>query len=424
MRKLHIIVIITLGFNNSFSQSPVSSWFKQPSGTTINLYSVKFSDSQTGWCVGDSGIILHTSNAGMDWTIQSSGVNQNLKSISFPSENIGFAVGDSGLILKTINGGNNWFVLKTGIENSLNSVFFVDESLGYTGGQSGNPVSIYKTSNGLNWDSIVVDANYIVSIFFLNSNTGWATMGSSGVVTGSFVSKTTNGGLNWTVQYSSSVYPPIRDVFFIDTVNGWLSYKSSVSFPSILRTTNGGINWNTQFPGTGVIINSLYFTDRRNGWGVGENSIIQATTNGGINWYNQTLVDSGKNYRSVYFVDSLLGWCVGDGGMILKTTTGGILTGFSNSTSQIPDRYFLSQNYPNPFNPVTNISFGISKQGFVSLKVYDVLGNEVSILKNENMTAGNYELIFDGSDLPSGMYFYRLEVDLSIIDTKRMLLLK
>ncbi len=424
MKNLLIAVFLILGFNNSFSQSSLSGWFSQTSGTTLNLYSVKFSDSQTGWCSGDSGIILHTTNAGKNWTIQSSGVNKNLRSISFPSINIGYVVGDSGLILKTTNGGDNWFELNTGIENSLNSVFFVDELLGYTGGQFGDPAIVYKTTNGLNWDSIRVDANYIVSVFFLNSKTGWATMGSSGVLSGEFVSKTTNGGINWTVQYSSSVFPPIRDVFFVDSLNGWLSYKSSVSFPSILRTTNGGINWITQFPGTGVIINSLCFTDKRNGWGVGEKSIIQATTNGGINWYNQTFVDSGKDYRSVYFADSVIGWCVGDSGRILKTTTGGVLTGFSNSTQEIPDKYFLSQNYPNPFNPVTNISFGISKQGLVSLKVYDVLGNEVATLVNENKPAGNYEVEFDGSNFPSGLYFYSLEVDGNHIDTKRMILLK
>ncbi len=70
------------------------------------------------------------------------------------------------------------------------------------------------------------------------------------------------------------------------------------------------------------------------------------------------------------------------------------------------------------------MGFGISKFGFVSLKVYDVLGNEVSILVNENKPAGSYEVEFDGSDLASGIYFYSLSVDGVLVDSKRMALLK
>ena len=83
----------------------------------------------------------------------------------------------------------------------------------------------------------------------------------------------------------------------------------------------------------------------------------------------------------------------------------------------------LSQNYPNPFNPVTNMEFGISNLGFVSLKVYDVLGNEVKTLVNENKQAGRYTIEFDGSGLPSGIYFYKLTVK-GFSDIKKMTLLK
>lgn len=88
-----------------------------------------------------------------------------------------------------------------------------------------------------------------------------------------------------------------------------------------------------------------------------------------------------------------------------------------------PDEYSLSQNYPNPFNPSTKLEFGISNFGFVSLKVYDVLGNEVKTLINENKPAGRYTVTFDGSNLSSGIYFYKLESG-SFIETKRMILLK
>ncbi|MBT8377947.1 MAG: T9SS type A sorting domain-containing protein [Ignavibacteria bacterium] len=85
--------------------------------------------------------------------------------------------------------------------------------------------------------------------------------------------------------------------------------------------------------------------------------------------------------------------------------------------------YKLEQNYPNPFNPSTNISFRIAESGFSSLKVYDVLGNEISTLINEELSAGEYEVVFDGNALPSGIYFYQLKVDEYNI-SKKMVLIK
>jgi hypothetical protein len=88
-----------------------------------------------------------------------------------------------------------------------------------------------------------------------------------------------------------------------------------------------------------------------------------------------------------------------------------------------PEDFLLFQNYPNPFNPTTNIEFRIPNPGLVSLKVFDVLGKEVAALVNEQKPAGNYEVKFDGSNLPSGIYFYQLKAG-NFIDTKKFLLLK
>jgi M6 family metalloprotease-like protein len=92
-------------------------------------------------------------------------------------------------------------------------------------------------------------------------------------------------------------------------------------------------------------------------------------------------------------------------------------------SEKIPSEYVLAQNYPNPFNPNTNIVFSIKENGFVSLKIYDVLGKEVATLVNEQRSAGNYEVEFDASTLPSGMYIYKIQSG-NFIDSKKMLLLK
>jgi hypothetical protein len=89
----------------------------------------------------------------------------------------------------------------------------------------------------------------------------------------------------------------------------------------------------------------------------------------------------------------------------------------------LPKDFYLSNNYPNPFNPTTRINYSLSKSVNVSLKVYDVLGREVRTLVQGAQNPGSYTVIFDASDLSSGVYFYRLEAG-NYSETKQMLLMK
>lgn len=98
-------------------------------------------------------------------------------------------------------------------------------------------------------------------------------------------------------------------------------------------------------------------------------------------------------------------------------------TGIQNLNSEIPDKFKLSQNYPNPFNPATNINFSIPASGMVKLVVYDILGKQISVPVNENLSAGNYKIDFNASGLASGIYFYRLEAE-GFTDMKKMILVK
>ncbi len=90
---------------------------------------------------------------------------------------------------------------------------------------------------------------------------------------------------------------------------------------------------------------------------------------------------------------------------------------------QIPDKYELFQNYPNPFNPSTTIKYDLPEAGFVTIKIYDILGREVSSLLNEEMKAGSHQINFDASSLSSGTYFYRIQAA-DFVETKKMVLLK
>jgi len=108
------------------------------------------------------------------------------------------------------------------------------------------------------------------------------------------------------------------------------------------------------------------------------------------------------------------------------------IVGIQNISNQIPLANSLFQNYPNPFNPATRIKFDIPKFGFptgafgndnVVLKIFDILGKEISTLVNEPPQPGTYEVTFDGSNLPSGVYFYKLRAG-DYTETKKMLMIK
>jgi hypothetical protein len=93
------------------------------------------------------------------------------------------------------------------------------------------------------------------------------------------------------------------------------------------------------------------------------------------------------------------------------------------NTEEIPTDYSISQNYPNPFNPTTTIRYQIPQAGFVSLKIYDVLGREVATLVNEEKLSGEYSAVFEGSNLSSGIYFYKLQAE-NFYSIKKMILIK
>jgi hypothetical protein len=94
-----------------------------------------------------------------------------------------------------------------------------------------------------------------------------------------------------------------------------------------------------------------------------------------------------------------------------------------NRHSSLPGKFELGQNYPNPFNPTTTISFTLPSKSFVSLKIFDALGREVSTLISEEMPAGTYTRQWNAGRLASGMYFYRLQAE-TFSETRKLVLLR
>jgi hypothetical protein len=111
---------------------------------------------------------------------------------------------------------------------------------------------------------------------------------------------------------------------------------------------------------------------------------------------------------------------VASGGKLGGSATTGV---DQTPVSTLPSKVSLQQNYPNPFNPSTTIQFGLPNESHVSLNIYNILGQEVAALINENRIAGQYSVIWNAQSLPSGVYFYRLQVGNSV-ETKKLLLLR
>ena len=95
----------------------------------------------------------------------------------------------------------------------------------------------------------------------------------------------------------------------------------------------------------------------------------------------------------------------------------------ANLGGEIPDKFDLLQNYPNPFNPSTKIRYSLPEVSSATIKVYDMLGNEVATLVNKEQPAGNYEVDFNASELSSGIYFYKLQAG-NFIEMKKMTLIR
>lgn len=238
--------------------------------------------------------------------------------------------------------------------------------------------------------------------------------------------RTTNSGNNWTY---STVSGNVTSLFMINYTNGFATTNFYYG-GKILKTSDGGIFWSSINLPYVNLLESIFFVNENTGFAAGKflygySAITQIfkTTNGGLNWYITNF--SGSNaLNSVFFSNETTGYIAGEGGLILKTTDGGgVISSVSYNSAYIPNHFYLHQNYPNPFNPNTKIKFLIPKLTFVRLTIYDITGRKVDGLISDFKNAGEYEILWNASNFPSGIYFYKLETS-EFSQTKKLLLLR
>ena len=423
---------------------------------TYGTYALAFKNTSTGFAMGTAGEIFNSTNSGSNWICMSSqwGIIPSLYYVKFFDENNGVLLG-SGNIIKTSNGGINWNLYKANC--NFYTGYFLNAQTGYSLASD----SLVKTTNGgVNWSlsGNGVFPNGLGSIYFFDESTGFVGDGLGKVF------RTTNGGLNWSMQTlnTTTEYNSVGSIQFLDSQTGYLFNSHTQScglcpptYTTVFKTANAGINWISVSSLSNIYFNRMKFISSTLAFAVAVDGVYKFTgtwtkilnlpkstnaldivppstitvqgyrsTDLGLNWIAQD--QQAEDIYDMCFVNQSTGFIVGYNGAILKTTNGGVsITEVINLSNNIPDNYSLSQNYPNPFNPSTIINYQLTINSFVSLKVFDLLGKEVTQLVNEKQNAGSYAVDFNSPEfsLPSGIYFYTLSAG-EFKETKKMVLVK
>ncbi len=300
---------------------------------------------------------MHTTNGGGDWTEQTSGT---LNDIAFADANHGLAIGAAGLVLKTTNAGATWMTLPASTTEDLLAVAYP-----------------------------ATDAATVV--------------GNRGTIL-----RTSDGGSTWTPQASGTTNS-VAAVSFVDPEHGWAVGHLGSGKYFIIHTSDGGGSWGVQMTNIAHTLRAVHFTDRQNGTVVGNDGLILHTTNGGADWQTQ-LGRTSAALSGVFFTDAETGWIVGSG--ILHTrVAGAVQTRNEPAGDERPLVAGLEPNAPSPFIEETAIGFTLNAPGPVRLLVYDLLGRRVAVLVNAAMDSGHHSVRWNPGDLPSGVYWCRLEAE-------------
>ncbi len=443
-----------------------ATWMPQSSGTTASLLHLWFVNSSTGWVVGENGVILKTTDGGSTWIAQTSGTTHALHCAYFSDAQNGWVGGANGTFLKTTNGGATWNALPPATSATITGGW--SPSAGTIFLTCNNGTMLKSTNGGASWQTQFPNYPHAMNaVHFVNPTTGWA-VGANGTI-----KKTHSAGDIWYLLDGGTTQD-LHAVFFASVDTGWIAGQGGL----VKWTTNGGLTWISQNAFTTETLRGLWFPGSDHGYAVGSNSTLREY---GFNplpvqlaYFTATVVNGNSvrlDWRTISEINnygfevqramnvptnfatlpgsfipghgttnepqvySYLDQNVPYGRLYYRlkqidldgtihhsqAISVDVLTGVAEATT--PSSYVLKQNYPNPFNPTTTIEFSIAQDGFVSLKVYSTLGEEVATLVGEELRAGNYRRTFDASGLASGVYLYKLSTG-GFVQTKRLVLMK
>jgi hypothetical protein len=377
----------TFGGGVFLSTDNGASWNARNNGLTdLNVFALAVNG--TDLYLGMGGGVRFSNSSGESWTTLNNGLTSTfVVSLAIVPNGVGgsnfLAATNGGGVFLSSNNGANWSAVNNGLPNTFVHVLAV------TSGASGPTLFVgvdqggvyLSTDNGASWNAVNTGLPAHASIFTLVSN---GTNVFAGIDNGR-VFRSSNNGANWTEADSGLSGATVSMLTFGPNGNG-TDLFAAMSSGGVFHSTNDGTSWTAVNTGlTNTDIRTLSFFPASG---------------------------PGANIFAVNF-----------NGDIWKRPVSEIVTSLESPETDLPVQFNLEQNYPNPFNPSTKIGFGVQGSGFVSLKVYNVLGREVATLVNEKKVAGEYSVNWNASSMSSGVYFYRLQVG-SFAETKKLILLR
>ncbi len=443
-----------------------------------NSLKVFFKNPLEGYAYGSE--LLKTADGGISWNRVSQSIKDQIIKIDFVNTLRGWALSYDKLYVTT-DGGFNWqhqFSYNGGIYDEW-GLEFVDSLKGYIIGSE----QAYATiDGGITWDSIAIaidekffggDVDYYNSQLGVLCNIYKESVPGSNVYDIPVVLLTTDGGSNWIkrIYTINAEYGGFKKIKFVDPehIYGinfrglWLSIDTAKTWQKISDenyflgsssfdfingndgcysdvgynlnfTTNAGVSWMDYELSKYLFVNDYQLVDKDV---FGDYRIFAAGNDGRIlkyiidnfrpDTYPQTYTSADLHSISLYMEDRTPHlWAGGEGFSILHSVTE-IVSDVDEKQNIVVKDFTLFQNYPNPFNPSTTISWQSPVGSWQTLKIYDILGNEVATLVNEYKQAGSYEVEFNPAssikNLASGIYFYQLKAG-DYVQMKKMILLK
>lgn len=377
-----------------------------------------------------------------------------------------YTIGNAAGVVKSTDNGQTWIAVNNGLPNlEINCLVVLGNAI-YAGADyasSSQPGGVYKSvDDGASWvntsTGLVTNDRKVVALVTDGTSLFLSCLAEK-------VYKSDDGGQTWYSFHqglTSFASASSAEGLFVFNGNIYLAEGATLGGRVWRRSVSGGANWvSVNTGGTGSDNEVRSFASLNNALYCSSNSGIYKTTNNGTNWSrvysdpSRTILASGNYLFASYSNSSSSGfikssdagntWIQKNEGfsgnptiISMLVNNGYVLLGaignkiyrrpfdqvpVENITTAIPRIYSLSQNFPNPFNPETNIKFVIPKSEFVTIKVYDIVGKEVKELVNQNMTAGEYKVGFDGTGVESGVYFYKINAG-EFTQTRKMILIK
>ncbi len=443
------------------------TWTQQVSPYTGDINEVVAPSLNHAIAGCDAGNVLFTTDGGNNWNLVATGIagtNSDILAIDFINDNLGIVAAYNGTVAKSTNGGASWSIISTITGYNPWDMDMVDSLYAWVVG-TGERIS-RTTDGGLTWtQQLAIGGLGTYGVSFIDKNRGIA----GG--TGGNTYFTTNGGDSW----NSSSTPPgntVWGIHFVESpVLGSLGMTACAS-GYVYTSTDGGDNWRLEPRYTISTFDDIYMTDAANAWIVGNSGTILKYTEPDnvpvelfdlnafvyadkvtLNWTTATelnnlgfdverkkLSAANSEWVKIGFVpgkgtsSEISNYSCDDENLVPGTYQyrikqidfNGNFTYYNfNKSIEIAAelKFELSQNYPNPFNPITKINWQSPVSSWQTLKIYDVLGNEVATLVDEYKSAGSYEVEFDATQLSSGIYFYQLKTG-SSVQTKKMMLIR